>query len=1265
MSNFFLTEEDAKKRFECFAGSPSYEVYLCLPQGKEYHGLVRAQFNLKHCDGVFLEFNGKAITSFTLNGNTWSAQDITDRHNEGKIILPSLQLCQGENLLIVKFFNNYSKDGNGLHTFVDQTGEQYCYTQTEPYCCNRVFPVFDQPDLKARLTLLVAAQSSWTVITNTPSKKNSTGISLNEENVLFTTATATFPADFSSTELSLQSFAQTPLLSSYLFGLAAGPFKCISSQEQNTVPMSIYCRSSLYTYALEQQAQLFRFTSEGIRFYENFFKTPYPFEKYDLVFCPEYTVGAMEYPGIITFNDAFIVRDTPTVDDLSVVGKVNLHELAHMWFGNLVTMRWWNDLWLNESFADFSCYMAGAGICTKLGFATVDWMSFMNFRKNWGYDEDQMISTHPISCEVVNTSRAEALFDGITYSKGMAVLKQLYFLIGGERFSENLGKYFSKFAWKNSTLNDFLTEMSRGCVKEGAFDMERWNLDWIETAGLNVLEAVYDEKAERLTLKQSSALPQHSRLRYHKIKIAFFNSDCTPVLIQELIVNPEAETHFSLIAKDVVAILPNYDDWDYVKVALDSRSSQFFLKNFGLLSNLNQFVVLRSLFDMVRDAKILSITFFESLIENIWDIPLSLLTLRRLGQIVDICLQYVPKKLRESTRIKAFDFFLQKAKTERENDKIKIYKTQIIHLAETVEQVDVLREMLEETHAFIRMALNSQEQLQIVIKLCASIKYSSRQKLMWKTFFLEQNKSDIGRYYSLCLEALTADEKGLSTIWNEYISPLRTMSYKEMTYSIAGFFHSSKDQRQLEEYYQRFLLDFPTVANRDTKQITKSFFDAFFVGENISVAIQQLETILKRLDSSKEFNRLMVMMKIDELRRKSKAWALYKSENAEFEEFIFSSEQVSEGHADKMCDQVSDAIVDAVLQVDSEGKAAVETLIKSNNIIVAGEISCSNSINIEKTVRACLENIGYNDENIDFNPQTANIQTLITQQSSEIASAVHINKQIEQIGAGDQGLMIGYATDETEECLPLSFVYATKLLLALKEARISGKILWLRPDAKSQVSIRYSKPLKGQLIPLHVEVVLISTQHTKDVLLEEIYATIKEEIILKTIDSKHINENTKIIINPSASFVIGGPKSDAGVTGRKIIADTYGGWGGHGGGAFSGKDPSKVDRSAAYAARWIAKSLVKGGYCRRCLVQISYALGLAEPLALYVDSYGTARDGISDNELVRIVQKNFDIRPGKIIQDLDLKKTSYLKICTYGHFMKPEATWEIPKKLLE
>lgn len=260
--------------------------------------------------------------------------------------------------------------------------------------------------------------------------------------------------------------------------------------------------------------------------------------------------------------------------------------------------------------------------------------------------------------------------------------------------------------------------------------------------------------------------------------------------------------------------------------------------------------------------------------------------------------------------------------------------------------------------------------------------------------------------------------------------------------------------------------------------------------------------------------------------------------------------------------------------------------------------------------------------------------------------------------------MMGYATNETPELMPLTLVLATNLINKLRDLRKSNTVSWLKPDCKTQVTVEYEQLDTGHIRPLRVHTVLISTQHTKDVKLEELRRYLKEEVIPSVIPAKYLTNETILFLNPSDSFIVGGPKGDAGVTGRKIIADTYGGWGGHGGGAFSGKDATKVDRSAAYAARWMAKSLVAAGYCERCLVQVTYGIGIAKPISLYVDSYGTCRDGINDEILTKILEDNFDLRPGMIIQSLDLERPIYRNTCILNHFMpKPDSTWEVPKKL--
>jgi S-adenosylmethionine synthetase len=380
--------------------------------------------------------------------------------------------------------------------------------------------------------------------------------------------------------------------------------------------------------------------------------------------------------------------------------------------------------------------------------------------------------------------------------------------------------------------------------------------------------------------------------------------------------------------------------------------------------------------------------------------------------------------------------------------------------------------------------------------------------------------------------------------------------------------------------------------------------------------------------------------------------------------FLFTSESVNEGHPDKLCDQVSDAILDACLAVDPDSKVACETCAKTGLVMVFGEISTKAKLDYESIVRAAVKDIGYDDVSKGLDYKTMKVNVSIEQQSPDIAQAVHINKSVEDIGAGDQGHMFGYATDETPELMPLSHSLATSLGKRLTEVRKKNIMPYLRPDGKTQVTVEY-KNEKGAMVPQRVHTILISTQHSEDVTNEVIRNDLLEHVVKPIVPAKYLDANTVYHLNPSGRFVVGGPHGDAGLTGRKIIIDTYGGWGAHGGGAFSGKDTTKVDRSAAYAARWAAKSLVASKLCRRALVQVSYSIGISQPLSLFVDTYGTVIPGFTDEDLLEIVKKNFDFRPGCIQRDLRLKRPIFKSTAVYGHFGREdnEFEWEKPKDL--
>jgi len=376
---------------------------------------------------------------------------------------------------------------------------------------------------------------------------------------------------------------------------------------------------------------------------------------------------------------------------------------------------------------------------------------------------------------------------------------------------------------------------------------------------------------------------------------------------------------------------------------------------------------------------------------------------------------------------------------------------------------------------------------------------------------------------------------------------------------------------------------------------------------------------------------------------------------------LFTSESVNEGHPDKICDQVSDAVLDACLSGDPQSKVACETCCKTGLVMIFGEITTKAKVNYEQVVRQTLKKIGYDDKAKGMDYRTANVVVAIEAQSPDIAQAVHVDRKAEEIGAGDQGHMFGYASDETEQLMPLTHYLATELGRRLTEVRNKGILKWVRPDGKTQVVVEYRRE-NGRMIPIRVHTIVISTQHEDGISIGQIRDDLKKHVIDVVVPAKFLVD-TKYHLNPSGRFVIGGPHGDAGLTGRKIIIDSYGGWGAHGGGAFSGKDPTKVDRSAAYAARWIAKSLVAAKLAHRALVQVSYAIGVPEPLSIFVETYGTGTR--PEKEILDIVKKNFDLRPGVIIRDLKLLRPIYLKTACYGHFgnKDPDFTWETPKVL--
>ena len=387
------------------------------------------------------------------------------------------------------------------------------------------------------------------------------------------------------------------------------------------------------------------------------------------------------------------------------------------------------------------------------------------------------------------------------------------------------------------------------------------------------------------------------------------------------------------------------------------------------------------------------------------------------------------------------------------------------------------------------------------------------------------------------------------------------------------------------------------------------------------------------------------------------------------EKLLFTSESVTEGHPDKICDQISDAVLDALLEQDPMSRVACETAVTTGLVLVMGEVTTQGYVDIQKIVRDTIREIGYDNSAYGFDANTCGVIVALDEQSADIAMGVDkalearentmSDAEIEAIGAGDQGMMFGFASNETEEYMPYPISLAHKLTRRLSEVRKNGTLPYLRPDGKSQVTVEYDENGK----PIHLNAVVLSTQHSADVTQEQIHADIKKHVFDAVLPAELVDENTKFFINPTGRFVIGGPNGDSGLTGRKIIVDTYGGYARHGGGAFSGKDCTKVDRSAAYAARYVAKNLVAAGIADKCEIQLSYAIGVAQPTSIMVDTFGTGK--LSDDKIIEIIRENFDLRPAGIIKMLDLRRPIYKQTAAYGHFGRNDLNlpWEALNKV--
>ncbi|MDA0269976.1 MAG: aminopeptidase N [Chloroflexi bacterium] len=573
-----LTQEEAATR-AARVSEADYQIALDLkPKAEAYIGDVTVTFRLADAAPVFLDFTGNRIDRLEVNGTLIGQPDWT-----GFRLTLSHGLVAGQNTVRVAYENDYDHTGEGFHQFVDpEDGEEYLYTNFEPYASHRLFPQFDQPDIKGRYTLAVSAPRAWKLIANSAED-----------------AVEDLPDGRLRT-----TFARTRSFSTYLFALIAGPFEVFRGQWQD-VPLGFYSRKSLAPYI--DQDELFEITEQGMEFYAGFFDYPYPFQKYDQIFVPEFNAGAMENVGAVTHSERLVFRDPPTENDRLNRAEVILHELAHMWFGNLVTMRWWNGLWLNESFATYMSYLALAE-ATRFKSA---WQTFNSGMKNWAYREDQLVTTHPISGVVGDTDETFLNFDGITYGKGAAVIKQLVAAIGMDGFRRGMRRYFKQHEYGNTTIAEWLDALGAGADR----DLHPWADVWLGKASLNTIAATVERDGERiasLRLEQSAS-PEHPTLRPHTLEVALVRRQGGGIVVDSVpatIDGADTEVRAAVGRPAPDLTFPNHNDHGFVKVALDAPSVEFLREHLEEIQDpLLRMLIWQTLWNMVRDQQLKSTDF--------------------------------------------------------------------------------------------------------------------------------------------------------------------------------------------------------------------------------------------------------------------------------------------------------------------------------------------------------------------------------------------------------------------------------------------------------------------------------------------------------------------------------------------------------------------------------------------------------------------------------------------------------------------------------
>jgi aminopeptidase N len=884
-----LTHTDAIARAKSVLPGIQYKYYLNFQKGKHFHGSVLATFALSNLENVFLDFSGKEITSFQVNDH----EVISDEESikkywvTNKLQLNSEWLHLGSNTVEICFKNDYNTDGNGLHTFNDLDSKQYVYTQTEPYYCNKIFPIFDQPDLKGYVKFYLMHPSDWKAISNNQSEVEFHDLKLNliQMDPFMRKQNQLWGQDFENDSQTLTVFKTTKRLSSYLFSIVLGPFEFVElpvAERYRNIPMRIYFRKSLEKYAVPQSKYFFECCTKAVEFYESFFGVEYPFSKLDSAFCPEFSVGAMEYPGIVTYNDSFI-RQVEQINksQISALLRVVCHELAHMWFGNLVTMQWWDGLWLNESFAEFITYKCKSEIQKTFSFETKDAWIMMNISKNWGYKTDANVTTHPIDCVVNDTIKAEGIFDGITYSKGASTILQLYYYMGDEIFRKSIKEYFQEFQWKNTNLEDLLKHLQKN--KEDS-DLKEWNRQWIMTAGTNTVSVEWDPSVEgkqKINVCQGVLLEDHPTLRYHKLDLAFYDENGKLALVKSVELLPQAKTEVEIENKNFKAVLPNANDWTFCSIVLDPVSRDFFTKNLNKLDELSNLLIVRSLFNDVKQAKIKADVFIDILVPML-ELNLNNPNLmKEFGEFIIASISYIPYALREPFKVRLFSTIWKLAEAASDPKIMTELRDLLLYCSSNAENITLLyKAAYQENEVGKKMKFEGRELVNVhyfaimIPGVDPEIKEQAK-----KRFETDSKTNENFKKRKFTIDVLLKSHEEKVEIWNsQIVNPKRTLSWIELIYSLLGIKNKYNSEESRKFFLTEYFRMFPEVVANDTKQIIDCFYNyGMPYWEDVEFVLSQFQELLPKLKEIKNENAVnKVRTKIDDLQNLLKAFALYK-----------------------------------------------------------------------------------------------------------------------------------------------------------------------------------------------------------------------------------------------------------------------------------------------------------------------------------------------------------------------------------------------------